>query len=98
MNKRSIRISDDNGQTRTGWARLDGPRLNPEDWESLSIVHGVTGNPRGRPPKNGKPKVRTEVDGPFLYGYTSSTRADWAREREEREAALLRVLARKRPR
>lgn len=101
-NRRTIRVPDDNGETRSGWAEMDGPALNVEDWHSLRVIDGPTGNSKKRPLKpfdelteRGKRLRRQVASLPeaerYHYGYVPSTRADWAKEKKEREEAARRV-------
>lgn len=105
MNRRTIRVSDDNGESQDNWRALDGPPMNPEDWAGMSIEHGATGEAPGRPrlpddqiAESTKRVRRFREHGPRLLtpfeGHTSTPK-DWARERIEREEALARVAAHK---
>ncbi len=103
-NRKTIRVSDDQGRTQDNWRTIDGPEIS--DWGGYNITEGATGNPVGRPKmpddqvgasalrmrrfREHGPKLMTPFEG------RTSTPTDWARERIEREEAAERHKARKR--
>ena len=103
MNRRTIRVSDDQGRTQHNWRPLD-PMAN-EDMSGFHVLDGVTGNPPG-PARKPDDQVtagalrsrRFREHGPRLmtpFSGRTSTPKDWQRERIEREEALARVAAQK---
>ena len=105
MNRRTIRVSDDQGHTQDNWRAMEGPALNPEDLSGFHVVEGATGEPMGRPRlpedqlgESAKRMRRFREHGPRLltpFSGKTSTPKDWQRERIEREEALARVAAQK---
>lgn len=101
MNKRTRRVRDDNGSTRSAWVPMDN--LNAQDLWGFHVIHGRGGRARGRPrlalaelspAARRKRLARAAVNdligesGRYYFGYEPSTPDDWARERREREEAL----------